>query len=133
MANTFTRGRIPTQGVDFLLTLNKQGVNQTTAQKLYLQKFGKTYTIDTIAKYVDNNQTATASIGELSVSQKGILVTDENENTVMIPSTSVTVEDVVAISNLLINHLEDRLEESKVIQEKAEGQLSRLKHLINEL
>lgn len=133
MTNTFTRGRIPTQGVDFLLTLNKQGVNQTTAQKLYLQKFGKTYTIDTIAKYVDNNQTATASIGELSVSQKGILVTDENENTVMIPSTSVTVEDVVAISNLLINHLEDRLEESKVIQEKAEGQLSRLKHLINEL
>lgn len=133
MTNTFTRGRIPTQGVDFLLTLNKQGVNQTTAQKLYLQKFGKTYTIDTIAKYVDNSQTETASIGELSVSQKGINVTDQNNNTVMIPATSVTVEDVVAISNLLINHLENRLEESKTIQEKAEGQLSRLKHLINEL
>lgn len=133
MTNTFTRGRIPTQGVDFLLTLNKQGVNQTTAQKLYLQKFGKTYTIDTIAKYVDNNQTATAGVGKLSVSQKGIRVTDQNDNTLMIPSKSITVEDVVAISNLLINHLEDRLQESKAIQEKAEGQLSRLKHLIDEL
>lgn len=139
-----SRGRLTSQGITFLRTLDSY-IDPKQVQRKYYEKFGVMYRTETLMKYVPKKATMLSSKvdlpysglsefkeGQVTVSPSKLTVNDYSGNSVEINIELFTPEAVQQLSSQILYQLEDELKEEETVVEKLKKKINAIKTLLGE-